>query len=158
MRQFEDERTKNIRNKIGNEALNIVLIVLMISIFYKSFVLDLSFKNYSFDLYLIIGIVAFVITRSILLGVDIFRTSKAKSFKRSLIVSIVVTIVNGITNYLKYGQFYQGKNIWLFIAMLVVTFISCFTFIYVIYISMEKINDIKQNRIQRKLDEQENKL
>ena len=73
----------------------------------------------------------------------------------SLVVGIVVTSINGVSNYIQYAEQYKADGIGYFIAVLAITFISATVASFVVLSCLSCLNKKKQAKIQKQLDEKE---
>lgn len=156
VKKIKDERVLQLNNKIQSEAYFVVLFLATISVFIKSYVMDMSFSQYSVELGIIILSTAYIAVRSMLLGynfMDISKGGKALTVSSILVLSLVISIINGIKNYSLYGDKYTGIFDGLFIAVLVITFISAAVFISVVFALLYWFNMKGQQRIESKLNE-----
>lgn len=156
VKKIKDERVLQLNNKIQSEAYFVVLFLATISVFIKSYVMDMSFSQYSVELGIIILSTAYIAVRSMLLGynfMDISKGGKALTVSSILVLSLVISIINGIKNYSLYGDKYTGIFDGLFIAVLVITFISVAVFISVVFALLYWFNMKGQQRIESKLNE-----
>jgi len=155
-KKIKDERVLQLNNKIQSEAYLIVLFLAVVSVFIKSYVMDMSFSQYAFELGIIILSTAYIVVRSMLVGYDFMNNSKSGKVSTVwtiLILSLAITIINGIRNYSLYGDKYTGILDGLFISVLVVTFISAAIFNSVVFVILYCFNMKGQQRIEKKLNE-----
>lgn len=153
---FKDERVLQLNNKIQSEAYLIVIFLLLISIFIKYYVMDMSLSQYAVELGVIVLSIVYIAIRSMLVGYDFMKNSKGgKVSKVSIILisSLAISIINGIRNYSQYGDKYIGILDGLFIAVLVVTFISAAIFMSVIFFVLYYLNMKGQQRIEKQIIE-----
>lgn len=154
-RKIRDERVQNIQNKIGNEALIIVLSGLIISILIHNFYKLDSFVSSTIEAILVVIAVLYMISRSLFLGLDLNEGSKNHSLLISLISGILISVFNGIFNYLKYSDVYDRDGMQLFFAVVIVTFISGTLFTWCIMSVLNHINQQRQLNVQKKMDREE---
>lgn len=155
-KKIKDERVLQLNNKIQSEAYLIVLFLAVVSVFIKSYVMDMSFSQYAFEFGIIILSIAYIAVRSMLVGYDFMNNSKSGKVSTVwtiLISSLAITIINGIRNYSLYGDKYTGILDGLFISVLVVTFISAAIFNSVVFVILYFFNMKGQQRIEKKLNE-----
>lgn len=156
--KIKDERVSQLNNKIQSEAYTIGLFLMMVSIFIKSYVLDMSFSYYTVELGIVILSVAYCSLRSVFVGNDFmisFKLGKISTISIILILSLATSIINGIGNYAQYGEKYTGLLDGLFISVLVVTFISSTIFLSFIFAILYFLNTKGQQRIERKINEED---
>jgi len=155
-KKIKDERVLQLNNKIQSEAYLIVLFLAVVSVFIKSYVMDMSFSQYAFELGIIILSTVYIVVRSMLVGYDFMNNSKSGKVSTVwtiLILSLAITIINGIRNYSLYGDKYTGILDGLFISVLVVTFISAAIFNSVVFVILYFFNMKGQQKIEKKLNE-----
>ncbi len=158
IKKIKDERVLQLNNKIQSEAYLIVLFLAAASIFIKFYVMDMSFSQYAVELGIIILSTVYIAVRSMLLGYNFMNNSKSGkvlTVSTVLVTSLAISIINGIRNYSLYGDKYTGILDGLFIAMLVVTFISTAVFISVVFALLYWFNMKGQQRIEKKLNEED---
>jgi len=154
-KKIKDERVLQLNNKIQSEAYLIVIFLAAVSVFIKSYVMDMSFSQYAFELGIIILSIAYIVVRSMLVGYDFMnsKSGKVSTVWTILISSLTISIINGIRNYSLYGDKYTGILDGLFISVLVVTFISAAIFNSVVFVILCCFNMKGQQRIEKKLNE-----
>ncbi|MDD3889782.1 MAG: hypothetical protein PHR65_07660 [Syntrophomonadaceae bacterium] len=158
IKKIKDERVLQLNNKIQSEAYFVVLFLLASSVFIKSYVMDMSFSQYAVELGIIILSTAYIAVRSMLVGYDFMATSKGgKVLTVSAIIalSLAISIINGIRNYSLYGDKYTGLFDGHFVAVLVITFISASVFITVVFALLYWFNRKGQQRIEKKLNDED---
>lgn len=158
IKKIKDERVLQLNNKIQSEAYFVVLFLAVASVFIKSYVMDMSFSQYAVELSIIILSTAYIAVRSMLAGYNFMNTSKggkAVIVSAVLALSLAISIINGIKNYSLYGDKYTGIFDGAFIAVLVITFISATVFISVVFALLYWFNRKGQQRIEKKLDEED---
>lgn len=156
MKKIKDERVLQLNNKIQSEAYLIVLFLLTASIFIKSYVMDMSFSQYAVEFGIIILSTIYIAVRGIFLGYNSMNNSKNGKKLTGLailVLSLAISIINGIKNYSLYSDKYTGILDGHFIAVLVITFISTAIFISVALVLLYWFNWKGQQRIERKLHE-----
>jgi hypothetical protein len=157
-KKIKDERVLQLNNKIQSEAYLVVLFLLAVSIFIKSYVMNMSFSQYSVELSIIILSTVYMTIRSMFVGYNFMNTSKGeKALKVSVILalSLATSIINGIKNYSLYSDKYTGIFDGHFIAVLMFTFFSSAVFISVIIALLYWFNKIGQQMIEKKLNEED---
>lgn len=158
IKKIKDERVLQLNNRIQSEAYFVVLFLAAASVFIKCYVMDMSFSQYAVELGIIILSTAYIAVRSMLVGYNFMNTSKGgKALIVSVVLalSLVISIINGIRNYSLYGDKYTGVFDGLFIAALVITFISAAVFISVVFALLYWFNRKGQQRIEKKLNEED---
>ncbi|MBU5671495.1 DUF6773 family protein [Paenibacillus brevis] len=156
--KIKDERVLQLNNKIQSEAYFVVLFLSAASVLIKSYVMDMSFSQYAVELGVIVLSIAYIAVRSMLVGSNFMNTSKGGkglTVSAVLVLSLAVSITNGIRNYTLYGDKYTGIFDGYFIAVLAVTFISAAVFISVVIALLYWFNRKGQERIEKRLNEEE---
>ncbi len=154
----QDERVLEQQHKVSSEVEGILMIALFISILLQQFFLDAPFKQYAVELICLIGALIYKIVRYITLGLDINsegKRARIMPYIISIMGGIIVTIINGILNYIRYAEHYKKDGISYFIPTLVVTFISATIFCYFVISFFYLLNKKKQDKIRKQLDEEE---
>lgn len=157
-RKIKDERVVQLNNKIQSEAYILVLFLAAASIFIKCYVMDMSFSQYAVELGIMILSIVYIVVRGMLLGYNIVNNSKNEkvlTVSVILVLSLAISITNGIRNYSLYGDKYTGIFDGNFIAVLVIMFISSAVFISVIFAFLYWFNWKGQQRIEKKLKEED---
>lgn len=155
-KKIKDERVLQLNNKIQSEAYSIVLFIAFVSMFTKSFVLDMSFTKYAIEFSIVVISLAYVVIRSMFLGHNLVNTSKVSkrlTIFTIFISSLIITTINGIRNYVLYGNKYIGIFDRYFIAVIVITFISAFIFSFILFSLLYWFNERGQRIIEKKLKE-----
>jgi FtsH-binding integral membrane protein len=154
----QDERVTAQRRKINSEAYGILMLVLLGSILVQQFLLNASFEQYAVEAICFFGMSVYMIVRHTMLGLDMGgdgKRAKAIPFVNSIVAGAVLTAINGVLNYSRYGEHYQADGIGYFIATLAVTFISATVFVFVVLSLINYLNKKRQAQIQKRLDEDE---
>jgi len=158
IKKIKDERILQLNNKIQSEAYFVVLFLLFVSIFIKFYVMDMSLSQYAVELGIIILSTVYITIRSVIIGYNFMNTSKGANVltvSGILALSLVISIINGIRNYSLYNDKYTGIFDGYFIAVLVVTFVSALVFISTIFAILYLLNKKGQQRIEKKLNEED---
>ena len=156
---FQDERVVIQRQKVQSEGFLIVFFILFISASVQSFVLNAPVEQYAVEMICFLGMSAYLLIRNIAFGNNLFddnnnESAKVKPLVYSLVVGVITTAIHGVLNYLSNSEYYEN-NIGLYIAGLVVFFISITVFIFAVMSFMLYINNKNQARIQKQLDRKE---
>lgn len=158
MNKIKDERVIQLNNKIHSEAYFVVLFLSAASVFVKSYFMELPFLEYAVEFGLIVLSTIYIAVRGMLIGNEFMNTSKSgkiSAVSSIILMSLIISIVNGIRNYFVYGDKYTGVLDGHFIAILVVTFISSVIFTSVIIGLLYWSNGKGQQRIEKKLKDEE---
>lgn len=154
---IRDERVLMQRRKILSESYVILMIILSISVFIQQHLLNAPFEQYAAEVICFLGISLYMLIRYIMLGINDFGDKKSLKITiliNSVVAGIVVTIINGILNYIKYGVHYKGKP-GFFVAGLAIMFVSATIGTFVILLVLDFINNKRQEQIKKKLDKEE---
>lgn len=156
--KMQDERVIEQRRKVSSEVDGLLMIALLVAVLVQQFLLNAPFKQYGAEFICFIGISLYKLVRYMTLGLDM--NNEGKHAKRMpLIYSIVggttVTVMNGILNYTRYADQYKEDGIVFFVAVLVVTFVSASAFCFIVVSAFYHMNKTKQDKIQKRLDEDE---
>ena len=155
-KKVKDERIIQVQNKILGEAYFVTVLLLFISILVKAYVMKCDYTNYITELIIIILSAIYIAVRSMMCGNNLMDTSKRN---KTLCVlgafgaSIVITAINGVRNYTRYGEHYSGLLDWHFLATLAVTFISSFVLISIGILFVYLCHQKGQQRIEKKLND-----
>ena len=155
MKKIRDERVLQLNNKIQSEAFILLLGLLGLSIFIKSYVLNISTSNYITELILLILSTVYISIRSSFVGLDSFGNTEKFVLPLSIISGLIIAITNGIKNYSLYGNKYNGLTDRHFLAVLVITFIFATVFVYVTIGVLYFIDEYGKKRLDKKLNEED---
>lgn len=158
--KIKDERVLQLNNKIQIEAYLLVIFLAVASIFLKSYVMEMHFTQYVTELAIIILSTFYISIRGMFLGYhssDSFKYNKILKMSAVLILSLAVSISNGIKNYSMYNNKYTGIFDVHFLAMITFTFASSAILISFILILLDWMDKAGQRKIGKKLldDEQD---
>lgn len=156
--KMKDERILQANNRIFSEAYVLVLFLLAGSIVIKSYIMELHFTQYIAELGIIALSIAYAAIRSIWGGVgwmDCSKKGKMMAISAAFALSLAVGIINGIRNYLNYGELYTGISDGHFLAVIAVTFLSSFVLICTILLLMYWLNKKGEQRMEKKLNDGE---
>ena len=129
-----DERIVRMTNKIISETYFVVVLLLIISVLIKTYIMRAPYTDYITELGIIIVSTIYISVRSMLAGNPLMDTSKRNRVLTIVIalgLSLIITVVNGVKNYLNYGEKYAGLFDLHYLVALVVIFISSFALISV---------------------------
>ncbi|MDR1689358.1 MAG: hypothetical protein LBS21_12200 [Clostridiales bacterium] len=153
-----DERVLAHKRKINSEAYGILMIVLLASILVQQFLLDAPFEQYAVEILCFFGMSIYMIVRHITLGIDMHENEKratAIPLLNSIVAGITVTVINGVLNFVKYGERYKETGAGVFAATLVFTFIGTTIFAFAVLSCVKYLNGKRQAQILKRLDEDE---
>lgn len=157
-KKIKDERIVQITNKILSETYFIIVFFLIISVAIKAYVIGQPFTHYITELGVIFLSTIYIVVRSMMTGNTLLDTSKRSKILTILAVfglSLTVTVISGVKNYLHYGELYTGIFDLHFIAVLVVSFISSFMLISVAVFFIYLCHKKGQQKIDKELTENE---
>ena len=154
---IQDERVVAQRRKINSESFVIIMIALICSVVVQDFLLNAPFEQYAAEVICFAGMGIYMIVRYITAGLNINGEGKHANkipIVISIVVGIIVTAINGISNYATYSVYYKD-NVGFLIAALAITFIGATVLTLVLFMIVNYFNKKKQEKIQRLLDEDE---
>ena len=155
---MQDERVAVQRRKINSEAHGILMIMLIISMLVQQFLLNAPFEQYAAEFICFFGMSIYMIVRYMMLGLNIYgegKRAKGITLLNSIVAGIVVTVINGISNYTQYAEHYKENEIGYFVAVLAITFVSATILVFVALSFLNFLNKKKQAQIQKQLDKDE---
>lgn len=154
-KKIKDERIIQLNNKIQSEAFFVVIALLAISIFIKTYILNMTVSEYIAELTIIIVSVIYLSIRGSVVGycsIDTSKHGKKLTILGILGLSVAITIFNGIRNYTVYGEKYTSILDGHFISILVVTFITSAVFNSIVVGAVTGIEIIGQKRVEKKIE------
>ena len=155
---MQDERTVAQRRKINSEALGILMIVLLGSIFVQQAFQKAPFEQYAVEVICFLGISVYMVVRHIMLGLNIYgegKPAKGLLLLNSMVAGIAVAAINGVLNYTQYSEQYKADGIGYFFAVLAITFFSATVLTFAVLSFFNYLNLKKQSSIQKRLDQSE---
>lgn len=156
--KIKDERVVQLSQQIQSEAYFVTMFLLLTSVFVKSYSMDLPLSQYAVELGIVVLSTLYVAVRGMTVGYNFMATSKVgKTLTLSsiFIMSLIITGVTAVKNYSLYGSKYTGLLDGHFIAVIVIMFLSSIVFMSVIFALLYWLNQKGQQRIERKLNEEE---
>ena len=156
-RNSQDERVVAQRRKIQSDGFVIIFFVLLISLIVQSVFLNLPFEQYAVEFICFFGMSVYLLVRNMVFGNNLFGDNKrtnAIPIINSLVTGIISTAIHGVLNYTRYVENYEN-NIGLFIASLVIFFVSVSVSVFIVLSFLVYLNKKKQTKIQKQLDEEE---
>ncbi len=157
-KNLQDERILSQHRKVYSEAYFISIILLIISLGLQQLLFNASLEQYAAELICILIPAVYIIIRHIILGLDLYSDKQHKKrilLLYSLLAGFMVTILNGIRNYINYADVYKRNGIGYFIAVLFITFISAAALVFIILSCLNYLSIRKQEKIQKQFDENE---
>lgn len=147
--RIEDERIREIRHKIVNEAFAIMFFALWVIVMVKGLFLHLPTGEYLTEFILVIGISLYIYVRMIVTGIfgsDLQSASRGQKLKRILVIMLGMGVGVGIS------QAGEGELNILRMAIVVITG-GALTYL-MLYI-VKKINDRKIAEMERQDKEEQ---
>ena len=155
---INDERDTAQKQKIGNETCNLLMLGLLLSLLIQQTILDAPFKQYAAEFICFFAASLYIVVRSFALGTD-FITRREKNKKwliiSSLVGGITMTTLMSIQNYAKYGD---KHNLFSLTGMILIFFITSTALMFFGFSLLYTLNRKRQQKIAKKLDEEENDL
>lgn len=151
----KDERLVRLSDKLMKEAYLLVVVALLVMAVVKNYVMGLPLGYYATDLAIVLVSVLYIAVRSMFCGnalVDDTKQGRRVTVLAALALSLVVTVLVGVRNYMTYGENYRGLLDPYFLAVLALAFLSCLALVsaglYGIYYCHRK----GQARVDKQLD------
>lgn len=157
-KKIKDERVILLTQKIQSDACIIMLIFLAASVFIQTYVFNAPFSQYAGELICVILAVVYIGVRSIWAGNDYVTNPKNRkkiTVINILVLSIAVSAINGVCNYIQYGKKYTGLSDGHFIAVVAVTFISMAAFSSILFALLYMLNRKSRQRIEKELNSED---
>lgn len=148
-----DERVISERRNIQSDLAQILLCVLLISVFVQQFIFKYELKAYIVELLCFIFSGFYILFRNIVKGIDIVKDSNIKM--NVSVTSIVTTIVFGTQNYMTYKEKYTVIFDFHFLMGVLIFFISVTLMSTLMFCGIKYLNDRKQKKINEKLDNED---
>jgi len=155
--KIQDERILMQKRKIGSDAFQITFYGLLLSVLVQQYMFNAPFSQYAVEIILFIAISIYIIIRNIMVGNDLFESSKHSQkivVINSLVSGLVIAIINTTLNYIKLGDLFKTNSLntilisaMSFLCATIISFIG-FEILYL-------INKRKQKQIQSILDSDE---
>lgn len=158
MKKNKDERTVQLNNKIQSEGFALMIGLLALSIFIKSYIWDMSPSEYTAELVVMAIAILYITIRSSTLGFNSFdypMNTKKFIVPSTIALGLLITIINGVRNFSLYGDKYTGITDVHFLAVLGFTFVSATIFIGVIIGALYSIGEFGQKRLEKKLQDED---
>ncbi len=145
-----DERVEESKLKVYREALYVLIVILLISFFEKSFVLKQGIESYIDELVGLFVIIIYIVLRNLWLGnmVNISETINKKVILLSTFISsVALTIRFAVNNYISYMDKYTGIFDWLFWASIMIMFAQMFVLCGIGFYVLGK-KELKNNKLE----------
>lgn len=156
--KIKDERIIQLNNKIQSEAFILIMAILALSVFIKAYILDMGVGEYLTELIVIIVSIIYLSIRRAIVGyssMDSIYFGKKFKVISILLLTVLITVFNGIRNYTMYGENYTGILDIHFLAVISVTFISSLIFVTLIWGAVYSVEKIGQKRLEKQFDNDE---
>lgn len=156
-RALQDERVVALSRKTLSEAYSLLMLTLLAAMLVQQFVLEAPFRQYAAEFFCFFGASAYVVIRRLALGINVFpeeRSTKRRAMLAGVVSGLTVAAINGVQNYARYAESYRGRPA-LFAATLAITFASAAVSAFAVLCFLSYMNDRRQKRILKSLDEEE---
>lgn len=144
--KIQDERILLERRIIQSTAYAWIVMILLISIVVQQFLMRAPFAQYAVELFLLIGCGLYNIISNLKRGIDIWNPSGESKIKL-----LLNTVISGIASVILFA-FLSGEYGIKSLAAYFITFVAIF---FAVRLLMIKINNKKQQSIERRLNEDE---
>ena len=156
--KIKDEHIIQLNNKIQNETFILIIAILALSIFIKAYMLDMGVQEFLTEMIVMIVSIVYLSIRGAMVGYSSMgQLIFWKKFKviSTLLLAVLITVFNGIRNYIMYGENYTGILDVHFLAVMGITFISSLIFVTLILGAVYSIEKIGQKRLEKQFDNDE---
>ena len=154
-KKVKDERLERLSDKLMKEAYILVVAALLAAVVVKNYVLGLPLSYYVTDLVIALVSVLYIAVRSMFCGnalADSSKQGRRVTILAALVLSLAVTALIGVRNYMTYGDNYRGLLDPYFLAALGIAFLACLALVsaglYAIYYCHKK----GQARVDKQLE------
>jgi len=149
--RYEDERVRLQRLKIGNEALSLLLIFLMVSTLYKQFVSDASFSEYAIEFLGFLGASVYILVRNMIAGNNVFTNLRNKAL---YIIPLICGLATAAASFFMNRDYHQsGENVWLSIVSIAISFVSSAVGAFIMIYAITKINEKRTKKLEEQYEE-----
>ncbi|WP_186429585.1 DUF6773 family protein [Clostridium sp. BSD9I1] len=156
--KIQDERILIQKRKIGSDAFQILFYGLLLSVLIQQYMFNAPFSQYAVEVILFIAISVYIIVRNIMVGNDLFESSKYSQklvVLNSLVTGLVVAIINTTLNYMKLGEWFK-RDIINTLLVAAVTFLSSSIITFIAFETLYIVNKKKQKKIESMLNDEDN--
>lgn len=156
--KIQDERILIQKRKIGSDAFQILFYGLLLSVLVQQYMFNAPFSQYAVEVILFIAISVYIIVRNIMVGNDLFESSKYSQklvVLNSLVTGLVVAIINTTLNYMKLGEWFK-RDIINTLLVAAVTFLSSSIITFIAFETLYIVNKKKQEKIESMLNDEDN--
>ncbi len=156
--EMKDERIILSKRKIQSDGFMIVWFVLLISALVQQH-LDVPVSQYAVEMVVFLSMSVYLLIFNVIKGNDIYPANNKKSNSliifQSVFTGLTITIINTVQNYYQYGEVVQDTIVKHIISVAAVSFISATIGVFVVLKMLAYLNEKKQQRINRDLDNEE---
>lgn len=156
--KIQDERILIQKRKIGSDAFQILFYGLLLSVLIQQYMFNAPFSQYAVEVILFLAISVYIIVRNIMVGNDLFESSKYSQklvVLNSLVTGLVVAIINTTLNYMKLGEWFK-RDIINTLLVAAVTFLSSSIITFIAFETLYIVNKKKQEKIESMLNDEDN--
>lgn len=156
--KIQDERILIQKRKIGSDAFQILFYGLLLSVLIQQYMFNAPFSQYAVEVILFLAISVYIIVRNIMVGNDLFESSKYSQklvVLNSLVTGLVVAIINTTLNYMKLGEWFK-RDIINTLLVAAVTFLSSSIITFIAFETLYIVNKKKQKKIESMLNDEDN--
>jgi cell shape-determining protein MreD len=156
--KIRDERILAQKRKIGSDAFQILFYSLFLSVLVQHYMFNAPFSQYAVEIILLVVIAIYIVVRNIMVGNDLFESSKYSQklvFVNSIIIGLVFAIINTTLNYIKLGNSFK-IDIVNTVLVFVITFLCVFIITFAVFEILYVINKKRQKQIESKLNNEDN--
>ncbi|MBE6066228.1 MAG: hypothetical protein E7211_00805 [Clostridium lundense] len=156
--KIQDERILIQKRKIGSDAFQILFYGLLLSALIQQYMFNAPFSQYAAEVILFLTISVYIIVRNIMVGNDLFESSKYNQklvVLNSLVTGLVVAIINTTLNYMKLGEWFK-RDIINTLLVAAVTFLSSSIITFIAFETLYIVNKKKQKKIESMLNDEDN--
>lgn len=143
---MKDERIVQARREIQSTAYNWIVLLLCTAVFVQFFFMNAPFTQYAVELFLLVGIGFYDTISNLQKGIDL-RDPYGEGKKPSLLGTMATVLAATVCMVILSGE-HDAES---FVVYLVTSFVFLFAFPSILH----AINDRKQRKIDRELDEEE---
>lgn len=154
--KIRDERIEITTNKIFKETFFIIVTLLLVEIFYKSYIKNMSVETYLREVCILVIAVIYIAVREMMNGnglISISRRGKLFNLAAVFLLSCIITVSNSIRNYSRYADKYDGILDIHFIAVVLVSFISSVIFLSGCSWILYKLHKIGKQKMDKCIDD-----
>ena len=156
-KKIKDERIVQLNNKIQSETFTLIIVLLALSILVKAYMLDMGVREYLTELIVMIVSIIYLSIRGAIVGyssMDNLYFGKKFKLIAILLLTSIITILNGVRNYTMYRENYTGILDIHFLSVIGVTFISSLILISVILGAVYSVEKIGQKLLEKQFNDE----